>query len=466
MNQRVVEFITALRNQGVRVSVAESIDAMRAAEVAGVGEREIFRSALRATLVKEPQDLPTFDKLFPNFFGSDAPPPMQQPGGEMSPEEREQMMQQLMQMLQGMTPEQLRRLFEAMMTGQGMTNREMRELLDQYTILAQLPGSMPAQYAARRALRDMQFARLEELLQELIERLRQEGVSEEALQQMEQEARENQQALGRQIAEQAAAGQAEREAEERRKQPPAEDLEDRPFEYLGDEDYDDLRKVIQRLASQLRTRIALRQKRASKGKLDAKGTIRANLRFGGVPMDIRHRHKHLKPRITVICDVSGSMERVSRFMLLLVYALQNQISRTRPFVYYRTIADVRSDFEELRPEEAVRVVRSRVQGGPYQTSLGACLTCLTNEHLDAVDHRTTVIFLGDGDDHMGPPNPQDFELIKRRANKVVWLNPEAPYRWGREDNHMHIYGPLCDAVHHVSNLRQLVGAVDSLFGYR
>jgi hypothetical protein len=46
---------------------------------------------------------------------------------------------------------------------------------------------------------------------------------------------------------------------------------------------------------------------------------------------------------------------------------------------------------------------------------------------------------------------------------VVWFNPEPPYRWGRDDNHMHIYGPMCDAVHHVSNLRQLVAAVDGLF---
>src|SRR5690606_11849582 len=102
MNRRAVEFITALRAQGVRISVAESIDALRAADVAGVTDRKVFRSALRATLVKEPQDLPTFDKLFPAYFGSDPPPPMMQPGGGMSDEEREQFMQQLMEMLRSM----------------------------------------------------------------------------------------------------------------------------------------------------------------------------------------------------------------------------------------------------------------------------------------------------------------------------------------------------------------------------
>ena len=466
MNERVVQFITALRAQGVRISLAESIDAMRAADVAGVRDKGVFRAALRATLVKEPQDLPTFDKLFPSYFGSDAPPPMQQPGGGMSEEDQEKLMQQLMEMLQAMTPEQLRKLFEAMMTGQGMSGREMRELLDQRTSVGQMPASAPGQWALRRALRELEFARLEELLQELLEKLREAGVSEEQLQQLAEEARQNQGALAQQIARELGSGMAERQAEEQRRQPPGEDLLDRPFEYMGEQDLEDIRRLIQRLANQLRTRVALRQKRASRGALDAKSTIRANMRYGAVPVEIRHRRKHLKPRLTLICDVSGSVERASRFMLLLVYALQDQISRTRPFVYYRTLADVRSDFEQLRPEEAVRCVRGRVQGGPWQTALGACMGAFVQEHMDAVDHRTTVIFLGDGDDHQGPPNVRDFEAIKRRAHKVVWFNPEPRYQWQREDNHMGVYGPMCDGVHVVSNLRELAAAIDSLFAYR
>ncbi len=462
MDQRVVDFISALRARGVRISLAESIDAMRCVEVAGIADKSFFRSALRASLVKEPRDLPTFDEMFPRYFGVEMPPPLQQPGGGMSPEDREKLAQMLEQMLASMTPEQLRRLFEAMMTGQGMSNSQMRQFLNEHTSAMQMTtGFQP--WATRRAMRELQFDRLEQLLQELLDRLREAGVSEEALQQMAEAARENREALAQQIGQEVGNGLLQHDAEERRRRP-AEDLQDRAFDELAHQDVDDMRAVINRLAAQLRTRIALRQKRASKGILDAKSTIRANLRYAGVPLDVRHRRKHLKPRITVICDVSGSMRAVTGFMLMLVYALQDQISRTRPFVYYRTIADVQADFQQLRPEEAIRVVPERVKGGPWQTSLGACLATFTRDHLDAIDRRTTVIFLGDGDDHLSPPNPRDFELIKRRSHRVVWFNPEPPYRWGREDNHMHIYGPLCDAVHHVSNLRQLVAAVDGLFG--
>lgn len=462
MDQRVIDFISALRAKGVRVSLAESIDAMRCIEIAGIAEKNFFRSALRASLVKEPRDLPTFDEIFPLYFGADTPPPLHQPGGEMSAEDREKLAQMLEQMLAQMTPEQLRRLFEAMMTGQQMSGSQMRQFLEENTGAFQMTtGFQP--WATRRAMRDLKFDRLEQLLQELLEKLREAGVSEAALEQLAREARENRDALAQQIGKEVGNGLMRREAEERRRRP-VEDLQDQPFEELAHQDADDMRAVINRLAAQLRTRVALRQKRASKGTIDAKSTIRANLRYSGVPLEIRHRRKHLKPRLTVICDVSGSMRAVTGFMLLLVYALQDQISRTRPFVYYRTIADVQSDFQQLRPEDAIRVVPDRVKGGPWQTSLGACLATFTRDHLDAIDRRTTVIFLGDGDDHMSPPNPRDFELIKRRAHRVVWFNPEPAYRWAREDNHMHIYGPLCDAVHQVSNLRELAAAVDGLLG--
>ena len=101
--------------------------------------------------------------------------------------------------------------------------------------------------------------------------------------------------------------------------------------------------------------------------------------------------------------------------------------------------------------------------GYYNTDLGNSLATFARDHLGTVDHRTTVIILGDGRNNYNDPNLRDFEDIKRRARKVVWFNPEHPRQWGTGDSDMPKYVPLCDAVHQVSNLRQLVDAVDSLF---
>src|SRR5215510_9988147 len=138
MDDRLIEFINGLRAAGVRISVAESADALRAISEMGIADKQLFRLALRATLVKEAQDVSTFEELFPHYFGSGAPPMPNQPGGGMSQQDREKLAQMLEEMLRNMTPEQLRRLFEAMMTGQGMDRQQMQQMLRDGTSPSQL----------------------------------------------------------------------------------------------------------------------------------------------------------------------------------------------------------------------------------------------------------------------------------------------------------------------------------------
>jgi uncharacterized protein len=466
MDDRIIQFIDALRAAGVRISVAESADALRAIEATGIANKDFFRLAMQATLVKESEDLPEFERLFPMYFGQGAPPMPNQPGGGMSQQDRDKLAQILEQMLQNMTPQQLRELFESMMRGQNMTREQMQQLLGENTSQGQMTNQYYQPWMARRAMRELQFDRLDQLLQELIEKLREAGLSEEDIQQMAQDARENQQALAEQIGQEVGANMMRRAAEERRERPPLDDLMDRPFDRMRYDEVDDMRGVVNRLAALLRSRAALRQKRGNKGTLDAKSTIRANLRFGGVPIDVRHKKKHLKPKLSVICDLSTSMRPVVTFMLMLVYAMQDQVSRTRSYAFVSELYDISTDFNELRPEQAIEAVLDRIRPGYYNTDLGASLATFARDHMGTVDRRTTVIILGDGRNNYNDPNLRDFEALRRRARKVVWFNPEHPRQWGSGDSDMPKYEPLCDAVHRVSNLRELVSAVDSLFARR
>jgi len=466
MDDRIVQFIDALRAAGVRISVAESADAMRAIEATGIADKDVFRVAMQATLVKESHDIPEFERLFPSFFGSGPPPMLNQPGSSMSQEDRDTLADQLEQMLANMTPEQLRQLFESMMSGQNMSREQMQQMLSDSTSIGQMTSPYYQPWMAQRAMRQLQFDRLGELLQELMEKLREAGINEDAIQQMVEEARANQAALAEQIGAEVGANMLRRAAEERQKQPPLDELMDRPFDRLRQDEIDDLRGIVNRLAALLRSRAALRQRRGNKGTLDAKRTIRANMRFGGVPIDVRHRKKHLKPKLSIICDLSTSMRPIVSFMLLLVYALQDQVSRTRSYAFVADLYDISNDFNEGRPEAAIEAVQERIRPGHYNTDLGNSLATFARDHLGTVDHRTTVIILGDGRNNYNDPNLRDFEDIKRRARKLVWFNPEHPRQWGTGDSDMPKYMPLCDTVHQVSNLRQLVDAVDSLFTRR
>jgi len=239
-----------------------------------------------------------------------------------------------------------------------------------------------------------------------------------------------------------------------------------PFKDLTEAEARELRKLVTRLAARLRSRAALRQKKGDGKTLDAKATLRANIQTGGVPFDLHFKKRHLKPKFALICDMSESMRDVIEFMLRLMYELQDQVAKARSFGFYNHLEDVTEEFIGHRPDEAIPLVKHRFPYIPYGTDLGQCLVDFCGDYLDAVDRRTTVIFLGDARNNFNSPRLDLFEHLKRRARRVVWFNPEPRYQWGTGDSDMHQYTPLCDAVHQVSNLAELTEAVDKLFTTR
>ena len=131
MDSRVVEFVSALRSRGVRVSLAESADSLRAIEAIGVYDRQLFKNALKATLIKEPADVPTFDQLFPFFFGSEGVPPMQPQG--LSAQQQQQLQNALEQLKQ-----QLRELMRQLANGERLSQEQMDKYARQAGISSQM----------------------------------------------------------------------------------------------------------------------------------------------------------------------------------------------------------------------------------------------------------------------------------------------------------------------------------------
>ena len=456
MDDRIIDFIAALRAMGVRVSLAESQDAMRAVEHMGVMERDAFRISLKTTLVKEASDGPTFDRLFPLFFSSETPPMTNGMGG-LSPEEQ-QMLRDALRQLAAEIARQMRRMME----GRGLSREELERMGQQAGLPnARSPYQQP--WITRRMLQQMGFNSLEEALQQLMQMLAAMGMGQEARDQLAEAAGENADALEEQINRFVGAGIAKNMAEEYQRRPPVNDLMNRPLQSLSPEEADELRNQVRRLAARLRSRAALRQKRGKKGQLDAKSTIRTSLKYGGVPIEIKHKHHHLKPKLCLIADLSTSMRPVVEFMLRLMYELSDQIAKARSFAFIDDLTEISQDFVENPPDVAVFGVMERLQPGYYNTDLGFSLAHFTKDYLDAIDRRTTVIILGDGRNNYNDPRLDAFEVVKRRARKMLWFNPEYQAMWGDGDSDMLAYAPLCDAVHTVSTLAQLADAVDHLF---
>src|SRR5690606_6615230 len=105
---------------------------------------------------------------------------------------------------------------------------------------------------------------------------------------------------------------------------PKPDLLDVPFTHLGMDEIAQIRDEIRRLAARLRSRAALRQRRAKLGTLDPRRMMRANMRYDGVPLELKYRTHHVKPSLVLLCDVSTSMRYCAEFLLTLIYELQDQ----------------------------------------------------------------------------------------------------------------------------------------------
>ena len=208
--------------------------------------------------------------------------------------------------------------------------------------------------------------------------------------------------------------------------------------------------------------MALRQKRAKSGQLDAKATIRANLKHANVPIDLKHRERTLKPKLVVICDISTSMRYCSELMLSLLYHMQDLINKTHAFAFISSLEYITPDFADHDVEAAVAHVLERLPAGYYNTDLGAALVNFQRKHMEIMDGRTTFIIVGDGRNNHNDPRTDLFNLLARRSRRTIWINPEAPALWGTGDSDMLKYAPGCDAVLQASNLAQLTVAVDRL----
>ncbi len=455
MEERIIKFISALRAAGVRISLAESADAFSAVDDLGVMDRDAFRLSLRATLVKDASSLPIFEELFPLFFGSSQAPPMMNPSEDLTKEEAEMLAEALRQF-----KDQLRQMMERLMRGQQLSQEELDQL-GELVGLKQADDLRYREWMAKRMEKALRFREVREALQELMELLAEMGMDRERIDQLRQKLAANQQALEEQLRKYA----GQRIAENMSESQPEESLEgllNRPFNTLSGRDLDRLRKEVQRLAAALRTRVALRQKKMKYGQLDAKATIRANLKHGNVPIVIRHKDRQMKPKLVVICDISTSMRPVSEMMLSLIYAMQDQISKTHAFAFIDHLEYISPDLTGSDPRNAVSGVLDRMPPGHYNTDLGYSLKNFSDDFLDTVDRRATFIIVGDGRNNYNDPRLDILRILARRSNRTIWLNPEPPPLWGTGDSDMLKYAPLCDSIFQVGTLAELTKAVDQL----
>lgn len=469
MLERIEEFAGLLRRNHVRVSIAEVVDATRALGALGLDSGPDVRAALAATLVKKAGDRSTFDELFTLYFMR---------GGELARGLAGAPLADTLASL-GMDPDDVERLLAVLAdeahalsavarTGLGLRNADIVSLLRMAGAGGGAGGGqrivspLHIGYHTHRLLGELGVADAEREIDRLL-KLVARALGEDKADKLRAAVVQNLAVL-RNAVRRHVQDEFEKQNRDAMQDLRLRTISEKPFASLREDEIRKLRDEVKRLARKLRQQASYRPRRRKKGRLDVGKTLRRSFSTGGMPFDLRLRHrKKDRPRLVILCDISDSVRNVSRFMLELVYTLQELFARVRSFVFVSDLGETTALFAGSEIDRAVELA---YQGAviPVQanSNYGRALELFATRHLDAVTSKTTVIVIGDARGNYNPPNAERLAEIRRRAKRLLWINPEVPGAWGFGDSAMRDYEPHCSSVVVAYNLESLRKVVDDL----
>ena len=463
MQQSLERFLKALRGMDVPVSVAESLDAHRAAALVGWNDRTLLRDALAVAVAKSEHEKERYFECFDAFFTSIA---IAAGAGVATGARAEEDLAGE----EGTSSAALR----GAASYDGFPAGELARMLldgDRAGVAAAMGAAAGAVDLSRLRLFTQRGVYMRRILDMM-------GIGE-----VEAEIRGLRAAPGdTQAAERAdrLEGARGRLVEETR------DLVERNIALFADpasarlreefmermrlanippRDFDRVRRIVRRMAKRLASRHARRRFNRRDGRLDPRRTIRSNVAHDGIPFRLAWRYTRIeRPKVVAVCDVSGSVAAAARFLLLLLHSLREVMSDLRAFAFSSHLEEV-DDLLAGRPiEEAAAGIIERIGFRP--TDYGRTLRDLEDGYRDVIDRKTTVLVLGDARNNRGNPETAVLARIFQRAKRVVWLNPEPRPFWGTGDSEMLRYLPYCHVARVCNTLRHLERAVDDLLAAR
>jgi uncharacterized protein with von Willebrand factor type A (vWA) domain len=471
-------FIRELREAGLPVSLTENLDAMQAVKHIPLEDREAFKYALAATLIKSNAHWRAFETVFEVYFS------LRGKQYSLRPEEATDAERELDDGAEGppqegagsgaggvsdsLTPEELAEmLYRALLDGdEAMMRALARQAVRRFAGME--PGRpVGGTYYLYRTLRNLD---LDSVLDRLVNQAREASPQpltplEERLEHDEYEHRVDRlkKEIEAEIRRRLVADRGVEAMAKTLRKPLPEDVD---FMHASREEMASLRKAIYPLTRKLAVRLARKRRHGRKGALDFRATMRHSLSYGGVPAEPKFRYpRPHKPEIFVVADISGSVASFARFTLQLVYAISGQFSKVRSFVFIDGIDEVTRFFEGVEDiGEAVHRVNTEadVVWVDGHSDYGHAFEVFWQRWGREVGPKTTVLVLGDARNNYHASQSWVIKEMSKKARHVFWLNPEPRAYWNTGDSIVGDYGTHTDGVYECRNLRQLEAFVEKL----
>ena len=468
MQSNLVDFIQVLRSHDIRVSPAETLDAVGVTTTLGYSDRNLLRDGLAMTLAKTPAEevifLDCFDRFFQqdlaDFSSSDMPSDQDDnkdlDSTDNTAAQTEDFSGSQLSALElaSETNPSLESLLQTPLM-QSLLNNNRNELTLAINAAAQRVDLQKIQMFTQKG----QFTRRildamgeEQVRNAVIELERAESPALAVLQRY------------RDILRQQVRDYVEREyllhAEGKTQQFMDDILSKTRLNNIEHIYLHKVHELIRKMAKKLASRHSHKRRRLKRGQLNMAKTLRKGIPNDGVMFNTFWRQvKKEKPQILAVCDVSGSVAAYSKFLLLFLYSLQDILPKVRSFAFSSHLGEVSTYFDDYPVEKAIELVNWKYGGA---TDYGNSLMDFSKLALDDINSNTTVIILGDARNNNGDPKLDILQSIFQRARQVIWLNPESRRAWGSGDSEMLRYQSACHFSAECNNLKQLERIVDQL----
>jgi uncharacterized protein len=457
----ITEFAGKLRWLGLEVSVAELADATRAISDADLLDRDQLRGRLQVTLVKRAADIPTFraafDLLFPALAAS--PADERDAGGTASADPAGAARHGGQQA----SPDLLARLVAMLRGDPGADVGQLAaEIVSAYGGLGQGRGAGSQRYYEYRIMRQLDLSALLQRAMRLDGQAPGPGLGRQLA---STERRQRMEELRAEIAAQLRDRLTELRGPQASLSQLRESIVDQEFLRAGPAELEAMRAIVRPLARRLAAAARRRRRMARAGKLDVRRTMRRAIGAGGVPLDPAwRRRRRPRPRLLVLCDVSGSVSEFAKFTLSLLSALHAELPRLRSFVFADGIAEV-TDIVESSPgviDTRLLLSRPGVVRGDGHSDYGAVLGQFLQQEAGGLSRDCVVIICGDARANYRPERADRLRALRSRVRAIHWLNPEPAADWDTADSRLAAYRPYCDSVTEVRTLGQLSEWADRL----
>jgi uncharacterized protein with von Willebrand factor type A (vWA) domain len=435
-------FLQAARGAGMRISAAEGIDAARALDVIGYADRTILKDTLGLVLAKTPDEKLLYHEAFELYFKHEAFSPDKDSDDIAADEAGTQQQSSGNSLSRLLTDDDRAGLATAMEAAgreSGIENIRLFTQKNLYTRrilvrmgLHEIEDEVEALRKSetqlgmdRAAFLESRIARLRDSVHDLVER--------------------NLLLFGR--------GETEQFREEL--------LKSARLSNIARRDMERMRVLVRQMAKKLAARYAKTRRRRLRGQLDVRRTLRKNMGWGGIPFVTAWKQKRIeKPRVMVLCDVSGSVAAMSQFLLMFLYALNEALSDIRSFAYSGSLIEVSEILEKEPVEQAIDKIMDAIGFG--SSNYGNAFADFDEGWMQFVTNKTTVIILGDARGNNNDPRTDILARLAQRSRRIIWLNPEYRSMWGTGDSDMDRYTPYCNLVTVCSTLRHLERAISGI----